>query len=76
MLLISVKSFIDLIQLFHITFKLGYNFDINKIFYKTFRLDLIQLIQLFHITFKLAYRKSFLISIKSFIGFNINKRFD
>ena len=34
MLLISVKSFIYLIQLFHITFKLGYNFDINKIFYR------------------------------------------
>ena len=32
-LLISIKSLIDLIQLFQITFKLAYAFDINKIFY-------------------------------------------
>ena len=42
MLLISIKSFIDLIQLFHITCKLAYAFD-----------TVIHI--LFHITFKLAY---------------------
>ena len=32
-LLISIKPLIDLIQLFHITFKLAYAFDIKKSFY-------------------------------------------
>ena len=32
MLLISRKAFIDLIQQFHISFKLAYAFDINKLF--------------------------------------------
>ena len=32
-LLISIKSLIDLIQLFQITFKLAYAFDIKKNFY-------------------------------------------